>query len=137
MKVIPFLLLSSFILLWVLGRPDWLREREQHKNFKQHHQQARNSWRFRDIQVSFQVENPKDEEVADIIWLKKAAIEVQRRGFSYFNTISKTITRRFIFKHNQSLTYIDGIIRPQTDSMTADYDAKQISSLTLSEEIKD
>lgn len=85
------------------------------------------------FKIRFEVADPSDEAVADIIWIKKAAEVAKDAGIPYFNVKKQTITKRFVKEFNQKLSVIEGVIELDNDPMEAEYDAHEIESLVLSD----
>lgn len=87
----------------------------------------------RSFKITLKVVNPRQESVADIVWMKKAAEVAQREGIPYFNVIEQNTTKRFVRSANQQLSVIEGIIELDPDPMRAEFDAQEIESLVLTE----
>lgn len=133
MKITPFLILTAVCLLAVLGRPsmpefgfstgptnDEIEAEEYQEPDNEYH-------------VVYKVNAIEDEATADIAWLKKAANLALEKGSSYFNVLDQNITRRFVHKENRHLPVIEGFIQLESDPMQAEYDAREITSLAVSE----
>ncbi|HXH73583.1 MAG TPA: hypothetical protein VNJ08_01360 [Bacteriovoracaceae bacterium] len=137
MKVTHFALFSAVCLLFVIGRPDKVLNRmsegpsiqEEERQEEQYYEEASSS----EIRVTFKVSSLKEESVADIIWLKKAAELALENGSAYFNITDQNISRRFVRKENVQLSVIDGYIKLENDPMTAEYDAHEIAELVLTD----
>lgn len=82
-------------------------------------------------QIVYKVKSPKDESIADIIWLKKAAQKALDSGIPYFNVTNQKRTLRYNNKFKKELSIIEGTIILDNDPMTTDYDANEIESLPL------
>ncbi len=83
--------------------------------------------------IRYEVKNPDEEAIADILWIKKAAAVAKDAGIPYFNVVKQTVTRRFVPEHNQKLSVIVGTIQLDNDPMAAEYDAEEIEALVLSD----
>lgn len=83
--------------------------------------------------VVYEVRNPSEEAVADIIWMKQAAQVARDAGIPYFNVKKQEIKKRFVGKYKQKLSVIEGVIELDNDPMRAEYDANEIESLVLTD----
>lgn len=81
--------------------------------------------------IVYKVKTPKDESIADIIWLKRAAQKALESGIPYFNVTNQKRTLRYNKKFQKKLSIIEGTIILDNDPMTTDYDANEIESLPL------
>ena len=75
----------------------------------------------------------KENSVADILWLKKAAEVALDAGIPHFNVRKKKITREFNQKIQRRMNVVEGVIVLDNDPMSAEYDANEILSLVLPE----
>ena len=83
------------------------------------------------FKVTFEVKSPEEENLADIMWMKKAAQIARDEGIPYFNVLEQHITKRFVNSANMELSVIDGVIQLDNDPMRAEFDANEIESLVL------
>lgn len=83
--------------------------------------------------VVYEVKNPSEENIADIIWMKKAAEVAQDAGIPYFNVLEQKIRKKFSSKHKKDLSVVEGVIELDNDPMRAEFDAAEIESLVLTE----
>jgi hypothetical protein len=81
--------------------------------------------------ISFEVANPSQEPIADIIWMKKAAEIAKDAGVPYFNVIEQKSYKRFVEKYKADLSVIEGVIELDDDPMRAEFDAQEIEALVL------
>lgn len=88
---------------------------------------------IRRFKLTYEVTNPRLEEIADIIWMKKAAEVAIDAGIPFFNIVEQKKTRRFIRNAGQKFSFIQGIIELDPDPMRAEFDAQEIESLVLTE----
>lgn len=77
--------------------------------------------------VIYQVKKPSEENIADILWMKKAAEIAQDAGIPYFNVIEQKM------KRENGKKVIEGVIELDNDPMRAEFDATEIESLVLTE----
>ncbi len=75
----------------------------------------------------------KENSMADIIWLKKAAEVAMDAGIPHFNVRKKKVTKQFNARAHRSLNVVEGVIVLDNDPMRAEYDANEILSLVLPE----
>lgn len=83
--------------------------------------------------ITYEVTNPRQEPLADIIWMKKAAEVARDAGIPYFNVLRQVISKRFVRQHDRQLSVVEGVIQLDNDPMRAEYDANEIESLVLTE----
>ncbi len=83
--------------------------------------------------ITYEVQSPKEEGVADIIWMKKAAEVAQNAGIPYFNVLEQKIRKQFVKKYKTNLSVVEGVIELDNDPMRAEFDALEIESLVLNE----
>lgn len=75
----------------------------------------------------------RENNVADILWLKKAAEVALDAGIPHFNVRDRKVTKEFSKKVQRRLNVVDGVIELDNDPMSAEYDANEILSLVLPE----
>lgn len=75
----------------------------------------------------------KENSVADILWLKKAAEVAMDAGIPHFNVRQKKITKEFNRRLQRKVNVVEGVIILDNDPMMAEYDAHEILSLVLPE----
>ena len=83
--------------------------------------------------VIYRAPGMKENPVADILWLKKAAEVALDAGIPHFNVREKKITREFNHRIQRRLNVVEGVIELDNDPMSAEYDAHEILSLVLPE----
>ena len=83
--------------------------------------------------VVYRAPGMRENSVADILWLKKAAEIAMDAGIPHFNVKKKKITREFNRRLHRRLNVVDGVIELDNDPMKAEYDAQEILSLVLPE----
>jgi hypothetical protein len=83
--------------------------------------------------VVFEVQKPSEEEMADIIWMKKAAEIAKDAGVPYFNVLEQKIRKQYVEKFKRELSVVEGVIELDNDPMRAEFDAQEIESLVLTE----
>lgn len=84
--------------------------------------------------ITYEVQRPSEEPIADIIWMKKAAEVAQNAGIPYFNVLEQKIRKRFVKKYKSELSVVEGVIELDNDPMRAEFDAQEIESLVLTEQ---
>lgn len=77
------------------------------------------------FRVVMEIESENDAPVADILWFQKAAELAIKHRIPWFNVIEEKITQ----------THVEGVIQLERDPMKAEYDANEILSLHLTEEV--
>jgi hypothetical protein len=121
LSYLMFLLLTG-TLIFVMSRPDPMARQAQEEAPPMAWAEAinQNSYRIRmDI-------DPEDQELADIVWFQKAAEVAIENKKPWFNVI----------QHYISNDYIEGTIELINDPMSAEYDANEILSLRLTDEVE-
>lgn len=83
--------------------------------------------------ITYEVQSPKEEPLADIIWMKRAAEVAQNAGIPYFNVLEQKVRKQFVKKYNTNLSVVEGVIELDNDPMRAEFDALEIESLVLNE----
>lgn len=83
--------------------------------------------------ITYEVQSPKEEPVADIIWMKKAAEVAQDAGIPYFNVLEQKVRKQYVKKFKTNLSVVEGVIELDNDPMRAEFDALEIESLVLNE----
>lgn len=81
--------------------------------------------------IIYSARNPEEDPVADILWMKKAARIAERAGIPYFNVLKQEISSRYDDEYEQNLSVVSGVIQLVRDPMEAQYDAREIESLVL------
>lgn len=85
------------------------------------------------FKITYKVPSLKEESIADIIWMKKAAEVAKEEGVGYFNVLDQKISKRYVKKHDIELSVIEGVIQLDPDPMRGEFDAQEIASLVLTE----
>lgn len=83
--------------------------------------------------ITYEVENPEDESIADILWMKLAAEMALEHKIPYFNVLDQEIYSVEDEETGLKHTVVEGIIQLDPDPMRAEYDAHEIESLVLPE----
>lgn len=83
--------------------------------------------------IVYKTEKPSENEIADILWMKKAAEISIQEGIPYFNVLDQKIYPTFSEAFGEDLMTVEGIIQLDHESMEAEYDAREITSLVLPE----
>ncbi len=86
--------------------------------------------------VVYHSPSAKEDSVADIRWLKKAASIAIKKGIPYFNIMDQKMVRKAGLKGEEGRNTIEGTIQLSPDSNEAEYDAKEINSLVLAQDEK-
>lgn len=128
MRLIHFIIVIIAVLLFLIPNM----KRDNHfNNVEQQEEIGILSENNQRIEVIYEVQNPNEEPMADILWIKKAAKTSLESGTPYFNIIESKIKKRFVNKHQTQLPVIEGTIELEDDPMKADYDAYEIEDLNL------
>jgi hypothetical protein len=85
------------------------------------------------FRITYEVQSPREENIADIIWMKKAAEVAKDEGVPYFNVLEQKVGKIFSEKYRQNLSVVEGVIQLDPDPMRAEFDAQEIESLVLTE----
>ncbi len=85
------------------------------------------------FRIVYRVPSSKEESIADIIWMKKAAEVATSEGVPYFNVLEQKVTKRYVKKYDTELSIIEGIIQLDPDPMRGEFDAREITSLVLTD----
>lgn len=85
--------------------------------------------------VLFRSSSMKENEVADILWLKKAAEVALDAGIPHFNVKERKITKQLNRKLHRRMSVVEGVIELDNDPMSAEHNAHEILSLVLPEMI--
>lgn len=134
MRVTHFMLLVVVVVLLVLGRP----ETKFNKTIAQQERQEEEAQpedgplvlgEETIFPVTVETKNLREEDVADILWLKKAAQVALKNGTPYFNIIEQKFSKRFDREQNSRLSVIEGLIELDNDPIGAEYDAHEIESM--------
>jgi len=83
--------------------------------------------------IIFTTQKPSENEIADILWMKRAAEVSMDEGIPYFNVLEQKAYPTFSEVFGEDLMTVEGIIELDNDSMEAEYDAHEINSLVLPE----
>lgn len=83
------------------------------------------------FRITYRVTNPRQEKMADIIWMKKAAAVAKSEGIPYFNVLEQNTSKEFVRSADRQLPVIEGVIELDPDPMRAEFDAQEIESLVL------
>jgi hypothetical protein len=116
-----FLLLAG-TLIFVMSRPDPMARQAQEEAPPMARAEIVNQNSYR-IKMDI---DPEDQELADIVWFQKAAEVAIEKKNPWFNVI----------QHYISDDYIEGTIELINDPMNAEYDANEILSLRLTDEVE-
>ena len=83
------------------------------------------------FRIEYKVTNPKEETIADILWMKKAARISKSSGFPHFKIKQRTVKKRFEKRFSTPLSTINGQIEATQHQMSEYYDSEVIESLPL------
>lgn len=125
MRTTGFLLLTAFTLLFVIGRPQKKQQETRPSTIRSEAFERQEEQAPEELQVTFEAKNAEDAEIADILWLRKAARLAMDMGNPYFNVLQQNRDQEMV---------VDGIIRLEEDPMSAEYDANEILDLALPQE---
>ena len=115
-----FLLTTGLLILMVMKEPSLFQN--FHVSQRQMMEEVVETKKGR-FEIRFEIHNPKESEIADILWLKKAARFSHNKGVTGFNVLEERITP----------FAVEGIIELESDRMEADYDSYEILELELPE----
>ena len=142
MKATHFALLVGVCLLIVMGRPHLYERQFENPGIERQEEEAFAEEEMVDekvkgitLDVRYQIQNPKDEALRDILWLKRAAEVALENGTPYFYVIEQKSTKEFSRKNNTELSIMEGVIELESDPMAAEYDAHEILSLVLTDHV--
>lgn len=108
-------------LIFVVNKTESPMIKQAQEAFPSLEQLSKNSYRVRLF-----IEEENDKAVADILWFQMAAKVALKKKTPWFNVLEQTI------KDNS----VEGVIQLENDPMKAEYDANEILSLQLSDEIE-
>ena len=77
------------------------------------------------FRIKIDIQASKGDTSPDILWFQKAAELAKEKKIPWFNVVEQSI----------STTSIEGVIELERDPMKAEYDANEILSLELSDEV--
>ena len=77
------------------------------------------------FRIKIHIQGSEGNMSPDILWFQKAAELANEKKIQWFNVVEQSI----------STTSIEGIIKLERDPMKAEYDANEILSLELSDEV--
>ena len=83
--------------------------------------------------ITYEVERPEDETIADILWMKLAAEMALEQKIPYFNVLDQDIYTVRDEETGEDQTIVEGVIQLDSDPMRAEYDAHEIEALVLPE----
>lgn len=132
MRISEMLVLLLICTLFILGRPAQYSKQEQ---------QAAPDMEFESAQdhiykVVYEVTRDEEEPIADILWMKKAAQVAIEQGIPHFNVLHQKISKKFQPHQKSDLSLVEGTIELNPDPEKAEYDAQEINSLELSQELE-
>lgn len=87
------------------------------------------------FRIVFEVKTPEEETIADIMWMKKAAEVAINEGVPHFNVLEQTVTTRPDTDSGEEFSVVDGVIELDQDPMRAEFDAREIQSLVLTDDL--
>jgi hypothetical protein len=127
MRLIHFVIVLIAVLLFLI--PGMRRSTTIIEDQKQ--EQVESSLQEKRFRIIYEVQNPVEEPMADIIWIKKAAEVSRDAGTPYFNIIQTKIRKKFVKRYNMDLSVVEGIIELKEDPLKAEYDAYEIDQLII------
>jgi hypothetical protein len=77
------------------------------------------------FRIKLDIEENEDNSLADIIWFQKAAEVALAKNTPWFN----------VLEQKMSDSTVEGVIQLERDPMKAEYDANEILSLQLTDEV--
>lgn len=134
MKILEVVVLFSVCFLLLIARPGWWgkessqrQEQQEEMSLLEYADARTENLNYR---ITYRAQNVSENEVIDIIWLKKAANVAIEKGIPYFNVIDQKIVR------NDDLDSVKGSIELDPDPMKAEYDAQEIEALVLNDYVE-
>jgi hypothetical protein len=115
-----FLLTTGLLILMVMKEPSLFQNFPVSKRQMMEEIVENKKGRY---QIRFEIHNPKESEIADILWLQKVARFTLNQGVTGFNVLEEKITP----------FAVEGVIEFEPDRMEADYDSYEILELELPE----
>lgn len=112
-------LLSVGGLIFLVARPG--KELRQAEEAAPYEQVERNVFR-----IHLEIKNEAEQPIADILWFQKAARVALEQKSPWFNVIEQRISEG----------EVEGVIQLQSDPIQAEYDAHEILSLQLDDEVR-
>ena len=137
MKIMEVCILFLACFLFIVGKPliqnKGLKIQAEEEQRQEEVAEEEVSPSEKEIRVVFKARSAEEEPIADIIWLNRAAGVAIKNGSPYFNVITQHTFKRFVEKEGMELSVIEGTIELVGDPMKSDYDANEISSLSVHE----
>lgn len=129
MKLTEFLVVITAALMFLIPSM----KKESAPTFEREMQEEEVIDSYNTFKITYEVQSPEEEAVADIIWMKKAAEVAQGAGIPYFNVLEQKVRKQFVKKFKTNLSVVEGVIELENDPMRAEFDALEIESLVLNE----
>lgn len=83
------------------------------------------------MRVAYKASTPSEEQIADILWIQKAAKMTKKTGFPYFKIKHRVVKKKYDKKYAQDLTLIEGVIEATDDFVASSFDVEMIESLLI------
>lgn len=109
-------------LIFLVAKPGQELNRQAEEEAAPYEEVARDTFR-----IYMDIENENDRPVADILWFQRAARVALEQRVPWFNVLEQEIGE----------DSVEGVIQLQKDPMQAEYDANEILSMHLGDEIAD
>lgn len=128
MRLTEFIIVVAVALIFLV--PTMKKEKTvvQHEQVEMQEEEEINTF-----EIIYESKSPREEAIADIIWMKKAAETARDAGIPYFNVLKQKIRKRYVPKFKTELSVVEGVIQLDNDPMRAEYDANEIEALVLTE----
>ena len=126
----------ALILFFLVGPLTAKRNENMHREEARQEEQAEEEiidQQGESYRVVYRPTGLKENSVADILWLKKAAEIAMDAGIPHFNVRKKKIVKEFNRRLQRKVNVVEGTIVLDNDPMKAEYDAHEILSLVLPE----
>ncbi len=128
MKILPIIVFLSICFIALLARPNKLLDQSRMQERQEQQEEMVMEDEETDTQVfrvTYRSKNPAEDQVVDIIWLKKVADLALEKGMPYFNIIEQEI------KLEKGVSVADGMVELDADPMKAEYNAHEIKALVV------
>lgn len=133
LAVVGFALFLFFLVGPLTAKRDEIRKEETRQEQVAEAEEIFDVAAGESYRVVYRSPGMRENSVADILWLKKAAEVAMDAGVPYFNVKERKITKEFNPKMQRRLNVVEGVIVLDNDPMSAEYDAQEILSLVLPE----
>lgn len=128
MRLTNFLIVIAVTLLFLI--PNMKKEGRTEIPIKSIQEQVDESTSLT-YSITFEAQSNEEEDIVDILWLRKVARFAQKNGTPYFNILEQKITKKYSERLDQELSVMSGLIELKKNSFEAQYDAAEIELLEI------